>query len=294
MAVDDLNVLSALLAVAEERSFTRAARRLGVSPSAVSHAIRGLEERTGVRLLARTTRSVAPTEAGRQFIARIEPALRDVSDALDDLAHLRDRPAGRVRLVVSPMAAVLVLAPHLAGFAAAYPDVDLEVTTSADQLDLVAGGFDAGIQLGEYVERDMVAVRVSPDQRAAIVGAPSYFARHPAPETPRDLTTHRCVNFQRRTTGLYRWEFEKDGRALSVAVGGSLTVDSADLLLRAALDGVGLIYGFEAHVQPYIEQGLLTRVLEAWCPPFAGYYIYYPSRRQQPPALAALVATLRI
>jgi DNA-binding transcriptional LysR family regulator len=294
MAVDDLNVLSALLAVAEERSFTRAARRLGVSPSAVSHAIRGLEERTGVRLLARTTRSVAPTEAGRQFIARIEPALRDVSDALDDLAHLRDRPAGRVRLVVSPMAAVLVLAPHLAGFAAAYPDVDLEVTTSADQLDLVAGGFDAGIQLGEYVERDMVAVRVSPDQRAAIVGAPSYFARHPAPETPRDLTTHRCVNFQRRTTGLYRWEFEKDGRALSVAVDGSLTVDSADLLLRAALDGVGLIYGFEAHVRPYIEQGLLTRVLEAWCPPFAGYYIYYPSRRQQPPALAALVATLRI
>jgi DNA-binding transcriptional LysR family regulator len=294
MAVDDLNVLSALLAVAEERSFTRAARRLGVSPSAVSHAIRGLEERTGVRLLARTTRSVAPTEAGRQFIARIEPALRDVSDALDDLAHLRDRPAGRVRLVVSPMAAVLVLAPHLAGFAAAYPDVDLEVTTSADQLDLVAGGFDAGIQLGEYVERDMVAVRVSPDQRAAIVGAPSYFARHPAPETPRDLTTHRCVNFQRRTTGLYRWEFEKDGRALSVAVDGSLTVDSADLLLRAALDGVGLIYGFEAHVRPYIEQGLLTRVLEAWCPPFAGYYIYSPSRRQQPPALAALVATLRI
>jgi DNA-binding transcriptional LysR family regulator len=294
MPGDDLNVLSALLAVAEARSFTKAARRLGVSPSAVSHAIRGLEERTGVRLLSRTTRSVAPTEAGERLIARLQPALGDVREALDELVRLRDRPAGRIRLAVSPMGAALVLAPKLAAFAAAYPDVSLEVTTTAGQIDIVSAGFDAGIQLGEYVERDMIAVRVSPDQRAAIVGSPAYFARHPAPRTPRELTKHQCVNFRRGTLGLYRWEFEKDGRALSVAVRGALTVDSADLLVRAAIDGAGLIFGFEAHVQPHLASGALVRVLEDWCPPFAGYFLYYPSRRHQPPALAALANLLRV
>ena len=163
-----------------------------------------------------------------------------------------------------------------------------------DPIDPVADGFDAGIQLGEFVERDMIAVRVSPGQRAAIVGSPAYFTRHPPPETPRDLTTHDCVNFQRRMKRLYRWEFERDGQALSVAVTGPLTVDSIDLLLRAALDGAGLIFGFEAHMAPHWVSGALLRVLEDWCPPFAGYFLYYPSRRQQPPAMTALIDTFRI
>ena len=294
MAPGDLNVLVAFLAVAEERSFTRAARRLGASPSALSHAVRGLEEQLGVRLLARTTRSVAPTEPGEQLIARLQPALGDVRDALDQLVGLRDRPAGRVRLVVSPMAATLVLASRIAEFSRAYPDVVLDITTDADRVDLVAGGFDAGIQLGEYVARDMVAVRVSPDQRAAIVGSPAYFETHPKPASPRDLPHHRCINFRRGRLGLYRWEFDKDGQSLSVAVNGSVIVDSADLLLRAALDGAGLAFGFEAHVAPYLASGALIRVLEDWCSPFPGYFLYYPSRRQQPAALSALIAMLRL
>lgn len=291
---DDLNVLAAFLAVAEDKSFTRAARRLGVSPSALSHSIRGLEERLGVRLLSRTTRSVAPTEAGEQLMNRLQPAFKDVRDAVDQLLGLRDRPAGRVRLVVSPMAAALVLAPAIGSFATAYPDVVLDVTTAADHVDLVAGGFDAGIQLGEYVERDMVAVRVSPDHRAAIVGSPAYFETRPRPASPRDLPDHRCINFRRGQSGLYRWEFGKDGQALSVAVSGSAIVDNAELLIRAALDGAGLAFGFEAHVTPHLESGNLVRVLEDWCPPFAGYFLYYPSRRQQPAPLSALIQSLRI
>lgn len=294
MAADDLNVLSAFLTVAEERSFTKAAHRLGVSPSALSHAIRGLEERLGVRLLARTTRSVAPTDAGQQLMARVKPALGDVRDALDQLVGLRDRPAGRLRLVVSPLAAILVLSPRIRTFAEAYPDVTLDVTTKADPVDLVAGGFDAGIQLGEYVERDMVAVRVSRDQRAAIVGSPHYFETHPKPVSPRDLPAHRCINFRRGASGLYRWEFEQRGHSLSVAVSGTVIVDSVDLLVRAAVDGMGLAYAFEEHVRPLLESGALERTLEDWCPPFAGYFLYYPSRRQQPPALSALIATLRV
>jgi DNA-binding transcriptional LysR family regulator len=291
---DDLNVLAAFLAVAEERSFTRAARRLGVSPSALSHAIRGLEERIGVRLLARTTRSVAPTDAGEQLMARLRPALGDIREALEQLVGLRDRPAGRVRLLVSPLASALVLAPRIGPFAEAYPDVVLEITTQAEPVDLVAGGFDAGIQLGEYVARDMIAVRVSPDHRAAIVGSPRYFETHTRPASPRDLPNHRCINFRRGSSGLYRWEFEKEGQSLSVAVSGSVVVDSADLLIRAALDGAGLAFGFEAHVAPHLESGALVRVLEDWCPPFPGYFLYYPSRRQQPAALSALIETLRM
>jgi len=294
MPSDDLNVLSAFLAVAEARSFTRAARQLGVSPSALSHAIRGLEERLGVRLLARTTRSVSPTEPGRQLMARLQPALGEVRDALAQVVGLRDLPAGRLRLVVSPLAGTLVLAPRIGEFLEAYPDVELDVTTRAERVDLVAGGFDAGIQLGEYVERDMVAVRVSKDQRAAIVGAPRYFAQHPRPRHPRDLVQHRCVNFRRGDAGLYRWEFEKRGRSLSVAVAGPVAVDTTDLLIRAALDGAGLVFAFETHVTPLIASGALVRVLEDWCPPFPGYYLYHPSRRQQPPALAALIALLRV
>jgi DNA-binding transcriptional LysR family regulator len=295
MAQDDLRVLSAFLAVAEERSFTRAARRLGVSPSALSHSIRGLEEHIGVRLLARTTRSVAATDAGEQLVARLRPALGDIRGALDQIAGLRDQPAGRVRLVVSPLAATMVLAPKLGQFARDYPDVVLDVTTTNQmRFDLVAGRFDAGIHLGEFIERDMIAVRVSPDQRAAIVGSPRYFASHPRPESPHDLTRHRCLNFRHGSTGLYRWEFDKGNRSLAVAVQGPLIIEDVEVMVRAAIDGVGLAFTFEEHAAPHLASGALVRVLEDWCAPFAGYFLYYPSRRQQPAALSALIETLRL
>ena len=291
---DELSVLSAFLAVAEERSFTRAAKRLGVSTSALSHAVRGLEERIGVRLLARTTRSVAPTGAGEQLIARLRPALGDIRGALDQVSGLRDKPAGRVRLVVSPLAAKMVLAPKLGQFAREYPDVVLDVTTTNEgRFDLVAGGFDAGIHLGEFIERDMIAVRVSPDQRAAIVGSPRYFASHPKPSTPHDLTHHRCLNFRHGSNGVYRWEFDKGNQSIAAAVQGPLIVDEVEILIRAAIDGVGLAFMLEAHAAPHLASGALVRVLEDWCPPFAGYFLYYPSRRQQPAALSALIETLR-
>jgi len=295
MVKDELSVLSAFLVVAEERSFTRAARRLGVSPSALSHAIRGLEERIGVRLLARTTRSVAPTGAGEQFIAGLGPALADVRGALGQVAGLRDKPAGPVRLVASRMAARMVLAPKLAEFARNYPDVVLDLTTiSSGRFDLVGAGFDAGIHLGEFIERDMVAVRVSKDQRAAIVGAPSYFASHPRPRSPHDLTAHRCINFRHGSAGVYRWEFDKGKQSLTVAVNGPLIVDDVEIMVRAAIDGVGLAFMSEEHAASYLASGKLVRVLEDWCPPFPGFFLYYPRQRQLPAALAALIETLRL
>ena len=295
MVRDELSVLSAFLAVAEERSFTRAAKRLGVSPSALSHAVRGLEEQIGVRLLARTTRSVAPTEAGAQFIARLGPALADIRGALDQVSGFRDRPAGRVRLVASRLAARMVLAPKLGQFAREYPDVVLDVTTTEEgRLDLVGAGFDAGIHLGEFIERDMVAVRVSKDQRAAIVGAPGYWASHARPKSPRDLTSHRCLNFRHGSSGVYQWEFDKGRKSLAVAVHGPLVVDDVEVMIQAAIDGTGLAFTLEDHVRSHLATGALVRVLDDWCPPFAGYFLYYPSRRQQPPALSALIETLRL
>ena len=248
-----------------------------------------------MRLLARTTRSVAPTEAGEQFLARLGPALADVRGALDQVTGLRDQPAGRVRLVASRLAARMLLAPRLAQFARDYPDVSLELTTTEEsRLDLVGAGFDAGIHLGEFVERDMVAVRVSKEQRAAIVGAPSYFASHPKPQSPRDLPTHHCINFRHGSAGVYHWEFDKGRKSLSVAVNGQFTVDDVDILIRAAVDGVGLAFALEEHVATQLVKGTLVRVLEDWCPPFAGYFLYYPSRRQQAPALSALIEALRL
>ena len=292
---NELTVLSAFLAVAEERSFTRAAKRLTVSTSALSHAIRGLEERIGVRLLARTTRSVAPTDAGEQLIARLRPALGDIQGALDQVSGLRDKPAGRVRLVVSPLAATMVLAPKLGQFARDYPEIVLDVTTTNEgRFDLVAGRFDAGIHLGEFIERDMIALRVSPDQRAAIVGAPRYFESHRKPASPRDLPSHRCLNFRHGSAGVYRWEFDKGKRSLAVAVDGPLIVDDAEILIRAAIDGIGLAFMLEEQAAPHLASGAVLRVLEDWCPPFAGYFLYYPSRRQQPAALSALIETLRL
>src|SRR5436190_3422226 len=294
MVRDELSVLSAFLTVAEERSFTRAAKRLGVSTSALSHAMQGLEERFGVLLLARTTRSVAPTPAGEQLSARLRPALGDIRGALDLITGLRNRPAGRVRLVVSPIAATTVLAPKLGRFAREYPDVALDVTTNESRVDLVAAGFDAGIHFGEFIEQDMVAVRVSPDPRPAIVGSPTYFESHPKPKSPRELLNHRCINFRHGSDGVYRWEFDKGKQSLTVAVNGPLVVDDVELMVRAAIDGVGLAFMSDDRAAPHLASGELVRVLDDWCPPFPGFFLYYPRQRQLPAALAALVETLRL
>ena len=294
MPSSDLNILAAFLAIAEERSLTKAAKRMSVSPSAMSHAIRRLEETLGVRLLSRTTRSVAPTEAGEQLLVRLRPALTDIEDALNQLSGLRDKPAGRVRLIVPRLAGTTVIGPKLAKFTRDYPDVLLEVTADDRRIDIVAGGFDAGIQFGEYIQKDMIAVRVSKDHRAAIVGAPSYFKSHPKPKTPHDLLSHKCINFRHGSEGLYRWEFDKGKKSLSVAVNGPLIVDDVETMVRAALDGVGLAFISDERVEPQLKSGELIRVLEDWCQPFPGFFLYYPSRRQQPAALAALITTLRL
>ena len=294
MERDDLSTLAVFLAVAEERSFTRAGKRLGVSPSATSHAIRGLEEDLGVRLLSRTTRSVAPTEAGERLLTRLRPALNDVQDVLGELSGLRDKPAGRLRLLVPRVAGTSVLGRKLAKFTHDYPDVVLDITADDSRLDIVAGGFDAGIHFGEYIQKDMIAVRVSRDHRAAIVGAPAYFKLHAKPKAPRDLLSRRCINFRHGHGGdVYRWEFEKSRKSLSVAVNGPLIVDDVEIVIRAAIDGIGLAFVGEDKVAHHLASGELIRVLEDWCQPFPGFFLYYPSRRQQPAALSALINTLR-
>lgn len=295
MQFDHLNVLAAFLTIAEQRSFTKAAKRLGISRSALSHAVRGLEERLGVRLLARTTRSVAPTEAGEQLIARLRPALSEVEAVLDEIVGLRDQPRGRVRLLVTPLSSTMVLAPKLAAFGRRFPDIVLEVTTTQEgRTELVVAGFDAGIALGESIQRDMVAVRVSRDQRLAVVGSPEYFKSHPKPSTPHDVLTHRCINLRGGSAQPYRWEFEKDGEAVEVDVTGPMVFDDADLMIRASVEGLGLTFSFDEYIAPHMASGALVRVLEDWCPPFPGYFLYYPSRRQQPAALSALIDTLRL
>jgi DNA-binding transcriptional LysR family regulator len=294
MAANDLSALSVFVTVAEERSFTRAAKRLGVSPSAVSHSMRELEEQIGVRLLSRTTRSVAPTSPGEYLLARLRPAFADIRQALGQVSGLRNKPAGRVRLLVPRLAASTVLAPKLGQFARDYPDIVLDVTTDDSRMDIVAEGFDAGVHFGEYIEKDMIAVRVSPDLRPAIVGAPGYVKSQGRPKSPRDLLRHRCINFRHGDAGLYRWEFEKGKKTLSVAVNGPLIVDDLDLVIRAALDNVGLAYMSEENAAPHLASGALVRLLEDWCQPFPGFFLYYPSRRQQPAALSALIAVLRM
>jgi DNA-binding transcriptional LysR family regulator len=294
MAADDLSSLSTFLTVAEERSFTRAAKRLGITPSAVSHAMRDLEEEIGVRLLSRTTRSVAPTVPGEHLLRRVQPALSEIREALGQVSGLRNKPAGRVRLLAPRLAVKTVLAGTIGRFVRDYPDITLEVTTDDSRMDIVAGGFDAGIHFGEYIEKDMIAVRVSPDQRPAIVGSPSYFESHARPRSPRDLIRHRCINFRHGSAGVYRWEFEKGRKSLSVAVNGPLIVDDLELVISAALDGVGLAYMSEEHGAEHLASGALLKVLEDWCQPYPGFFLYYPSRRNQPAALAALINTLRI
>jgi DNA-binding transcriptional LysR family regulator len=294
MERDNLNELAAFAVVAEERSFTRAAIRLGVSTSALSHSMSGLEKRLGLQLLARSTRSVAPTYAGEQVLSRLRPALDEIKAAVSKAGELRDRPAGRVRLVMSRLAGKMVLGPKLPEFARRYPEVQLDITTVDGPIDLIAGGYDAGIHVGEFIDRDMIAVRVSRDQRPAIVGSPAYFKLHPPPATPRDLREHLCIAFRIGTSGIYRWGLEKGRQKVSVSVKGPLVLDDLEMMIKAALDGVGLAFTFEEDVAGLVGKGRLIRVLDEWCPPFPGFFLYYPSRKNQPAALKALADTLRL
>src|SRR5918996_628003 len=291
---NELSVLSAFLTVAQERSFTRAAKQLNISTSGLSHAIRRLEEQIGVRLLTRTTRSVSPTEAGEQLLAHLRPALADIRGTLTTLSGLQTKPIGRVRLLCPRLAAKTVLAPKLGQFARQYPEVVLDVTTDDSRVDLVAAGFDAAIHFGEYIAQDMVAVRVSADIQHAIVGAPSYFESHPTPTSPRDLLNHRCINFRHRGESIYKWELDKGDESVAIAVSGSLVLDDEDLVIQAALDGAGLALLADHRATPHIADGSLIRVMEDWTPPFPGFFLYYPHRKQQPAALAAVIDTLRL
>ena len=290
---NDLSELAAFATIAEERSFTRAAARLGTSQSALSHSIRGLEKRLGVQLLARTTRSVSPTAAGNTLLQDLAPALERIERSLAEARKQRETAAGRIRLVLSRTATYMVLLPKLAQFARAYPEIVLEITSSSDPVDLVAGGYDAGVQIGEFIQRDMIAVRVSKDLRLAVVGSPEYFKSHKIPRTPRDLKDHACIGF-RFSSGIYRWEFEKGRKALTVNPQGPATFDDPDLVIRAVLNGVGIGTALEDPLAEMIAKGRLVQVLKDWCPSFPGFFLYYPSRRNQPAALAALIQTLRL
>lgn len=290
----NVNDLLAFLAVARERSFTRAAAQLGVSPSALSHTVRSLEERLGLRLLTRTTRSVAPTEAGERLLVGIGPRFEEIEAELAALSALRTKPAGTIRITTGEHAAQTILWPALQKLLPDYPEIRVELSLDAGLADIVSERFDGGVRLGEQVARDMIAVPIGPDLRMACVGAPAYFARVAKPKTPRDLAGHQCINLRLPTLGgLYAWEFEKDGRELKVRVEGQLVFNNAGMILAAALAGFGLAYLPEDQVAPHLADGRLVRVLAGWCPPFPGYHLYYPSRRQQSPAFALLVEALR-
>jgi DNA-binding transcriptional LysR family regulator len=294
MARSNLNDVIAFLAVANEKNFTRAAAKLGVSQSALSHAIRGLEERLGLRLLTRTTRSVAATEAGERLVRTVGPRLEEVDAELAALSELRDKPSGTIRITAGEHAAEAILWPALAKFLPRYPAIKVELVIDYGLTDIVAERYDAGVRLGEQVARDMIAVRIGPDFRMAVVGAPSYFATRPKPKNPQDLTAHDCINIRLPTYGgIYAWEFEKRGRALNVRVDGHLVFTNIALRKKAALAGLGLTYLPEDQVREDVAKGRLVHVLADWCPPFSGYHLYYPSRRQAASAFALLVEALR-
>jgi DNA-binding transcriptional LysR family regulator len=294
MRRDELGDLTAFLAVAEERSFTRAAARLGTSQSSLSQTVRRLEARLGLRLLARTTRSVAATEAGDQLIETLRPAFDEIDAKLTALSELREKPAGTIRITTSQHAAEAILWPAVARLLLNYPDLRVELSIDATLTDVVAERYDAGVRLGEQVAKDMIAVRIGPDMRMAVVGAPSYFAERPAPKTPHDLNHHTCINIRLPTLGgLYPWEFRKNGRELNVRVDGRLVFNEMPMVLRAAIEGFGLACVLEEQAAHLIAEGRLARVLADWCPPFSGYHLYYPSRRQHSPAFAVLVEALR-
>jgi DNA-binding transcriptional LysR family regulator len=294
MAGEHLNDLAALMAVAREKSFTRAAKQLGVSQSALSHTVRNLETRLGLRLLTRTTRSVSPTEAGERLLSSIGPHLEGIELAIEQLSALRDKPSGTVRLTATEYCAEAILWPPIRKLLSRYPDINVEITIDFGLTNIVAERFDAGVRMGGMIERDMIAVPISPKLRMAAAGAPSYFADRRKPETPQDLTEHNCCNLRLPTYGgLYAWEFEKNGQELNVRVEGQLVFNTGRMLLRAALDGAGLVFMTEGELEPYFKDGRLVRVLEDWCEPFSGYHLYYPSRRQSTPAFSLIVDSLR-
>ncbi|VVP28470.1 LysR family transcriptional regulator [Pseudomonas fluorescens] len=294
MLRENANDLLAFLAVARERSFTKAAGKLGVSQSALSHTIRGLEARLGLRLLTRTTRSVSPTEAGQHLIDSVAPHFEEIEIGLAALSNLRDTPAGNIRINAVDHALEYILWPVLKPFLAQYPDISIEVSCDYRFVDIAAQGFDAGVRLGEDVAQGMIATRIGPDMRMAVVGSPAYFAHRTLPKTSRDLTDHQCNNLRLPTHGgLYAWEFEKGKESLKARVSGQVTFNGVYQLLTAALDGFGLSYIPEDLVAPHIADGRLVRVLEDWCPLFAGFHLYYPSRRQASPAFALLLEALR-
>jgi DNA-binding transcriptional LysR family regulator len=290
----NLNDLLAFVAVGQERSFTKAAAKLGVSQSALSYTIRGLEERLGLRLLTRTTRSVAPTEAGERLLRIVGPRFEEIKAELEALSELREKPAGTVRITATDYAADTILWPKLTNFLRQYPDIKVEIIIDYGLIDIVAQRFDAGVRSGEQVAKDMIAVRIGPDMRFAVVGAPSYFSTRSEPQRPQELTGHNCINLRLPTHGgLYAWEFEKDGRELRVHVEGQLVFNGSFQMLNAALAGFGLAYVPEDVAQPHLAKGRLKRVLEDWCPPNSGYHLYYPSRRQSSTAFALVVDALR-
>lgn len=294
MQRDTASDLVAFLAVAEAQSFTRAAAQLGVSQSALSQTLRNFETRLGVRLLTRTTRRVSPTEAGERLLQTLGPHFAEVDAALEAVGELRERPAGTIRLTATENAASHVLWPALARFLPYYPEIKVEIVIDYGLTDIVAGRFDAGVRPGETVASGMIAVRIAPDMRMAVVGAPAYFATRKPPKTPQDLTGHNCINLRLPTHGgLYAWEFEKAGREVNVRVDGQLVFGNAELILRAARDGFGLAYLTEQQCLADLEAGRLVRVLADWCPPFSGYHLYYPSRRQPTHAFSLLVDALR-
>lgn len=294
MRRETVNDLLAFLAVAREGSFTKAAAKLGVSQSALSHTIRGLEERLGLRLLARTTRKVAPTEAGERLLRTAGPRLDEIETELAALSELRDKPAGTIRITAGEHAAETALWPAVARLVPNYPDIRVEIIIDYGLTDIVAERYDAGVRHGELVAKDMIAVRIGPDLRMAVVAAPAYFADRPPPRTPQDLAQHNCISLRLPTHGgLYAWEFGKGRRELRVHVEGQLVFNNLALRLNAVLAGLGLAYLPEDRVQAHIAAGRLVRVLADWCPPYAGYHLYYPSRRQPTPAFALLVEALR-
>ena len=294
MPRENLNDLLAFLAVAREKSFTRAAALLGVSQSALSHTVRSLETRLGLRLLTRTTRSVSPTEAGQRLLSTVGPHFEQIETELRALNELRDRAAGTIRITAGLHVTETILRPKLVKFLSDYPDIRVEINIDYGLTDIVAQRYDAGVRLGEQVAKDMISVRIGPDFRMVVVATPAYFRGRTIPRSPQDLTSHNCINIRMPTHGsLYAWEFEKGSRELKVRVDGQLTFNSSDQILKAALAGCGVAYLPEDVVESYIEKGTLKLVLDDWCAPFAGYHLYYASRRQTSPALAALVKAFR-
>lgn len=295
MPRDNIHEMIAFLAVARERSFTKAAAKLGVTPSALSHSIKGLEERLRIRLLSRTTRDVSATEAGERLVRSVGPHFDAIEAEIAGLSELRDKPAGSIRIACTDYVIGAIFRPFLDTFLREYPDIKVEIAVDNGFTNIVEQRFDAGVRLGEALSKDMIAVRIGPDWRFSVVGSPAYFGRRSPPETPHDLTNHSCINMRLTSAGgIYAWEFEKDGRKLNARVDGQLTFNSVIPILNSALDGHGLAYVPEDLSRPYIKDGRLQEVLSDWCPYFQGYHLYYPNRRQPSPAFTLFVEALRL